>query len=689
MKNILINKINFILLLIIFLCCDNPLSNDENVESEVEADCTLDFGGYVDDCGICSGGSTGLVPNIDKDICGVCINAGGGGLSGDESLVFYDSNSDGNDDALCGCSDDVVLSGENCCGTDIRDTCGVCDGDDSADTGLCDCLAVPNGTAIYVYANNDNDNTCSAFNDETTCLENTECSWDDINGVELCIDDDFENCGCDVTLNGDGCCPVEDNDRDVCGLCGGSGITDGECDCDGNVLDCDDVCDGPGVLDGSQVCCPSGVLDCNNVCDGTDEVDACGVCAGAGIPGGDCDCLGNGIVEGECDCDGNILDCDNVCGGPGALDGNTDCCPSGVVDCNGLCDGTAVLDCANVCDGSGTDDCNGDCDGTAALDGCGVCFNGNTGVIENSTLDCNNVCDGVAVLDGNLACCLSGVLDCNNVCDGTDEVDACSVCAGPGIPGGDCDCNGNVNDCNGDCSGTATYNNCGVCIGGATGLIASHAMDDCGDCYGGNNDLDLCNICEGGNIACTQGLITLSSWEFDQIQIWDNVDCSGPLNYTVDDNICISETSECYDYEFVFAADFTFQLTVKSWPLDDDSNIQEDIETGSWAINTTATSPLIINGDLICLDYTDELLVDDCYSPLTLLYDYDDCQSDLDICIDNTLTLTYVSESHCSIEKYESFAPDVLNSSIYDGEIEILPTILQNIILDRKNQYNK
>jgi hypothetical protein len=37
--------------------------------------------------------------------------------------------------------------------------------------------------------------------------------------------------------------------QDECGVCGGSGIPDGECDCDGNVLDCAEVCGGISELD--------------------------------------------------------------------------------------------------------------------------------------------------------------------------------------------------------------------------------------------------------------------------------------------------------------------------------------------------------------------------------------------------------------------------------------------------------
>ena len=47
------------------------------------------------------------------------------------------------------------------------------------------------------------------------------------------------------------------------GVCGGSGIPEGDCDCDGN------------------------------------QLDECGVCGGSGIPEGDCDCNGNQVLD-EC-----------------------------------------------------------------------------------------------------------------------------------------------------------------------------------------------------------------------------------------------------------------------------------------------------------------------------------------------------------------------------------------------------
>jgi len=73
---------------------------------------------------------------------------------------------------------------------------------------------------------------------------------------------------------------------DECGVCGGSGIPEGNCDCAGNVEDCAGVCGGSSVE------------------------DECGVCGGGGIPAGACDCAGNVNDEcGECGGDGASVEC--------------------------------------------------------------------------------------------------------------------------------------------------------------------------------------------------------------------------------------------------------------------------------------------------------------------------------------------------------------------------------------------
>ena len=54
--------------------------------------------------------------------------------------------------------------------------------------------------------------------------------------------------------------------------------------------------------------CEGNINDCNGVCGGNSIIDECGVCGGNGIP------------EGACDCLGNVLDCFEVCGGSSTVD---------------------------------------------------------------------------------------------------------------------------------------------------------------------------------------------------------------------------------------------------------------------------------------------------------------------------------------------------------------------------------
>ena len=110
------NYLIFFLLLI--FSCDNPLK----VENDLH--CTIDYNGFYDDCGICSGGSSGHIANIEKDCNGVC----NGSAVPDGCGVC-----EGNDDS-CDCSS-FGCDGE-CNGISVNDECGICNGDNS-DKDLC------------------------------------------------------------------------------------------------------------------------------------------------------------------------------------------------------------------------------------------------------------------------------------------------------------------------------------------------------------------------------------------------------------------------------------------------------------------------------------------------------------------------------------------------------------------------
>jgi len=179
-----------------------------------------------------------------------------------------------------------------------------------------------------------------------------------------------------VTLNCENVCPSI-NPADVCGVCGGPGIPEGDCDCDGHVLDACGVCGGSSTIPfttadrcaGNYYNCTADGLEYAKYNDVEDKCNSCAfACAGycdeqtPTAPG----------VDG-CPCNDAFPDdgC-GVCGGPGlAADG---CCPQTPLGCTGVCGGP-YFDCSDVCGGDDTS-CEG-CDGVQnsgkTIDICGVC----------------------------------------------------------------------------------------------------------------------------------------------------------------------------------------------------------------------------------------------------------------------------------------------------------------------------
>ena len=157
------------------------------------------------------------------------------------------------------------------------------------------------GTGTYGAINTCGCTDSTAFNyDETAQYDDGSCI-----DLELgCIDDEACNYDSDANTD-DGSCVAFDE----CGICGGSGIPDGDCDCYGNVLDECGTCGGSGI--------PDGDCDCNG-----NVLDECDTCGGSGIPEGDCDCAGNqldilGACGGNCMSDfnsNNICDVDEIFG---------------------------------------------------------------------------------------------------------------------------------------------------------------------------------------------------------------------------------------------------------------------------------------------------------------------------------------------------------------------------------------
>ena len=79
------------------ISCDLP--------SEANKDCNGRSGGlaFIDDCGVCSGGDTEIIPNIDKDLCGACFGSNScyEPHCNDEASINYFENALNIDNSLC------------------------------------------------------------------------------------------------------------------------------------------------------------------------------------------------------------------------------------------------------------------------------------------------------------------------------------------------------------------------------------------------------------------------------------------------------------------------------------------------------------------------------------------------------------------------------------------------------------
>jgi len=165
---------SFVIIIIILLSvfmnsCDNPLTKEQ------EQDCTIDLGGFYDDCEICSGGITNHVANSDKDCEGECF----GSASLDECC---DDNETQDCAGVCGGDSETNECGNCYSDSEIddnletgQDLCGICFGDNtSCNKGL---LTKPIWEFKQIqFWNNDNchGNPYYTMNDNM-CLDSGVC----------------------------------------------------------------------------------------------------------------------------------------------------------------------------------------------------------------------------------------------------------------------------------------------------------------------------------------------------------------------------------------------------------------------------------------------------------------------------------------------------------------------------------
>ena len=368
---------------VVFGCTDplacnyDPDANTDNGTCLYD-DCAGECGGiaFLDECGECVGGSTGLAPEWAEDDCGVCFG--------------------NNADMDCN---------NVCFGTAIENECGCVGGNTGLELDFCHGCTDP---------------AASNFDPEAT-VDDGSCEYI----ILGCTDP--EACNFNPEANeDDGTCLYDD----CAGECGGLAFLDDCAECVGGstglepnwAMDCFGECFGEAFLDDCDVCAggstgltPNADMDCNGVCFGTAFEDECGCVGGdTGMEPGYCfGCTDPAAINYDPDatiddgsCQYILLGCTDpeACNfNPEANEDDGSCLYD---DCSGECGGTAFLDDCGECVGGITGlepnwamDCNEECFGEALLDDCDVCASGSTGLVPNADMDCNGVCFGTAFED--------------------------------------------------------------------------------------------------------------------------------------------------------------------------------------------------------------------------------------------------------------------------------------------------
>ncbi|NOZ08007.1 MAG: T9SS type A sorting domain-containing protein, partial [FCB group bacterium] len=381
----------------------------ENWAMDCAGDC---FGNaVVDDCDVCSGGSSGHEANSDQDCNGDCFG------SASEDICGVCDDDPGNDNETCsGCTDPEALN---------------YDPDALVDDESCIYPFVPD---LFHY----NMSTMQMFYffvmAELDGIELTPGDWIGVFNGDLCVGAaPWDGPYTDVPAMGDDGSPGTDGyltPGDIPTFM----IYDSETGTYFEAFPSEYVGwanFGMPFID--LLSAHTIIIDCAGIVDGSAFIDDCGECVG----------------------------------------GTTGQTENWAMDCAGECFGNAVVDDCDVCSGGNSgheansdQDCNGDCFGEAFTDECGECVGGLTGQTENWALDCAGECFGNAIVD-DCDVCSGGTSgheansdqDCNGDCFGEAFTDDCGVCSG-GNSGHEANSD---QDCAGDCFGNASMDDCGVC----------------------------------------------------------------------------------------------------------------------------------------------------------------------------------------------------------------------------------
>ncbi len=474
------------------------------IVNEENQDCNGDAHGSasIDDCGVCSGGNTGILPNSTCSDCNGDVN---GTASVDDCSVCSGGNTGITPNSTCtDCNGDVN-------GTASLDACGRCTG---GNTGALACSGAIQGEDACDYLGQVESDNTGYFGDGYLNTDNVidahalysldvnqsgfhELLFRFANGgssnrtADLYINNSFVQ-SVDFVPTGS----WESWDNAIMNLNFDNGLNTIELRATTN----EGLPNVDQIGHHGQIALGACEQDCNGEWGGTAYYDNCGTCVAGNTGNVACtqDCNGDWGGSAYLDNCGTCVagntgntaceqDCNGDWGGSAYLD-NCGTCVEGNTgnaacsqDCNGDWGGTAYYDNCGTCVAGNTgntaceQDCNGDFGGTASIDQCGVCSGGNTGITPNSTC-----------------------LDCNGDINGTAFIDGCNQCVGGNTGEVACD-----QDCNGDFGGTASIDQCGVCSGGNTGVTPNESCTDCNGDINGDANIDVCGNCSGGNTGVT------------------------------------------------------------------------------------------------------------------------------------------------------------------------------------------
>ena len=416
----------------------------------------------------------------DADGDGVCDEFE---VAGCQDATACNYNADATDeDGSCTYAD----AGYDCDGNCLADA----DGD-----GVCDEFEVAgcqDATACNYNADaTDEDGSCTYADAGYDCDGNCLA---DADGDGVC--DEFEVAGCqDATA-----CNYNADATDEDGSCT---YADAGYDCDGNCLA---DADGDGVCDEFEVAGCQDATACNYNADATDEDGSC-TYADAGY---DCDgnCLADADGDGVCD-EFEVAGCQDATAcnyNADATDEDGSCTYADAgYDCDGNCladaDGDGVCDEFEVAGCQDATACNYNADAT---DEDGSCTYADAGY------DCDGNCladaDGDGVCDEFEVAGCQDATACNYDADATDDdgscavLDECGVCGGVGLPGGICDCDGNLLDECGVCGGDGIPE--GACD--CDGTYPESGYDCDGNCLA---DADSDGVCDEFEVAGCQDVM--------------------------------------------------------------------------------------------------------------------------------------------------------------------------------------